>query len=61
VYAYSFNRQQMAQLRSQLVGVSRDRARVILHHLAGMTHVQIQSSDATLPSDPGRIHILSAQ
>jgi hypothetical protein len=61
VYAYSFNQQQMAQLRSQLLGVSRDRARVILDHLAGMTHVQIQSSDATLPSDPGRIHILLAQ
>jgi Baseplate J-like protein len=61
LYSYSFSQPQLVRLRAQLLGVSRDRARVILNHLVGVTQAQIQSSYATLPSDPSRIHILLAQ
>jgi Baseplate J-like protein len=60
-YEYSFSREQLGHLRSQLVGVGRDRARVILNHVAGVTQARIQSSSATLPGDPSRIHIVLSQ
>jgi len=58
LYSYRFSQQQLLQLQSQLVGVSRDRAQLLLRHLVGVTQARIQSSNATLPSEPSRIQIL---
>jgi hypothetical protein len=61
VYAYRFSERQLAQLRDQLAGVSRDRASVVLARVIGVARVRLQSIRDVLPSDPGRIHILLSQ
>lgn len=61
VYAYSFSERQLAQLRAQLAGVSRDRASVVLARVIGVARVRLQSIRDMLPSDPSRIQILLSQ
>jgi len=58
VYVYRFSERRLAQLRTQLAGMSRDRATVVLARLVGVTTARLQSSRDLLPGDPSRIHIL---
>ncbi len=61
VYAYSFSDRQLAQLRAQLAGVSRERASLMLARTIGVTKVWLQSSRDILPGDPSRIQIVLSQ
>jgi hypothetical protein len=58
VYVYHFSERQLAQLRAQLAGVSREQASVVLARMIGVTKVRLQSSRDILPSDPSHIRIL---
>jgi Baseplate J-like protein len=59
-YVFQLSSRQIAKLRAQLAGRSRDQATVILARMGGVTQARLQSSRDTLPGDPGRIHILLA-
>ena len=63
VWAYQYSPEQEQRIKAMLAGMQKDKAQATVLHLVGVqsASVTLTNNGTTLPTDPGRIHVLVVQ